>query len=66
MEPVPDLLLLRKSASAGNRARISGSVARNSGHSTTEVDFIILLLEANQKFLSVEIPVLPRTRGHSP
>jgi hypothetical protein len=29
---VPDPLLLRKSGSAGNRFRISGSVARNSDH----------------------------------
>jgi hypothetical protein len=30
VEPAPDPLLLRKSASAGNRTRTSGSVARNS------------------------------------
>jgi hypothetical protein len=30
--PVPDPLLLRKSSSAGNRTRSSGSVARNSDH----------------------------------
>jgi hypothetical protein len=30
--PVPDLLLLRKSGSSGNRTRTSGSVARNYGH----------------------------------
>jgi hypothetical protein len=34
--PVPDLLLLRKSGSAGNRTRTSGSVARNSDHYTTD------------------------------
>jgi hypothetical protein len=34
--PRPDPLLLRKSGSAGNRARISGSVARNSDNWTTE------------------------------
>jgi hypothetical protein len=28
MEPVPDLLLLRKAGSAGNQTRTSGSVAR--------------------------------------
>jgi hypothetical protein len=33
---VPDPLLLRKSGSAGNRTRTSGSVARNSDHQTTE------------------------------
>jgi hypothetical protein len=31
-DPVPDTLLLRKSDSAGNRTRTSGSVARNSDH----------------------------------
>jgi hypothetical protein len=36
MDAVPDPLLLRKSGSAGNRARASGSVARNSDHLTTE------------------------------
>jgi hypothetical protein len=34
--PVPDPLLLRKSGSAGNRIRTSGSVARNTDHQTTE------------------------------
>jgi hypothetical protein len=32
VDPVPDPLLHRKSGSAGNRTRISGSVARNSDH----------------------------------
>jgi hypothetical protein len=32
VDPVPDPLLLRKSGSAGNRNRTSGSVARNSDH----------------------------------
>jgi hypothetical protein len=35
VDPVPDPLLLRKSGSAGNRTKISGSVARNSDHYTT-------------------------------
>jgi hypothetical protein len=30
--PVPEALLLRKSDSAGNRIRISGSIARTSHH----------------------------------
>jgi hypothetical protein len=30
VDPVPDPVLLRKSGSAGNRTRTSGSVARNS------------------------------------
>jgi hypothetical protein len=36
MDLVADPLLLRKSGSAGNRTRTSGSVARNSDHWTTE------------------------------
>jgi hypothetical protein len=32
VDPIPDPLLLRKSGSAGNRSRTSGSVARNSDH----------------------------------
>jgi hypothetical protein len=32
VDPVPDPLLLRKSGSAGNRTRASGSVARNSNY----------------------------------
>jgi hypothetical protein len=36
VDPVPDSLLLRKFSSVGNRTRISGSLARNSGHYTTE------------------------------
>jgi hypothetical protein len=32
VDPVPDQLLLRKSGSAGNQTRTSGSVARNSDH----------------------------------
>jgi hypothetical protein len=32
VDPVPDPLLLRKSGSARNRTRASGSVARNSDH----------------------------------
>jgi hypothetical protein len=32
VDPVPEPLLLRKSGSAGNRSRTSGSVARNSEH----------------------------------
>jgi hypothetical protein len=32
VDPVPDKLLLKKSGRAGNRTRISGSVARNFDH----------------------------------
>jgi hypothetical protein len=38
VDPVPDPILLRKSGSAGNRTRTSGSVARNSDYYTTEGD----------------------------
>jgi hypothetical protein len=34
--PIPDSLLLRKSGSAGNWTRTSGSVTKNSDHYTTE------------------------------
>jgi hypothetical protein len=37
VHPDPDPLLLRKSGSAGNRTRTSGSVARKSDYYTTEV-----------------------------
>jgi hypothetical protein len=40
--PVPDPLLLRKSGSAGNRTRTSGSVARNSDHYTIEAVYFLL------------------------
>jgi hypothetical protein len=37
VDPVPDLLLLRKPGGAGIPTRTFGSVARNSDHLTTEV-----------------------------
>jgi hypothetical protein len=40
VDHVPDPLLLRKSGSARNRSGISGSVARNSDHWTTETALI--------------------------
>jgi hypothetical protein len=39
VDPVPDPLLLRKSGSAGNRTRTSGSVARNSDHKSITIEF---------------------------
>jgi hypothetical protein len=47
MDPVPDLLHLRKSRSAGNRTRTSGSVARNSDHWATEAAWKQTLLTPN-------------------
>jgi hypothetical protein len=40
--PVLDPLFLRKSGSAGNRTRTSGSLAMNSGHYTTEAVYFLL------------------------
>jgi hypothetical protein len=48
VDPVPDPLLLRKSGSAGNRTRISVSVARNSDHYTTEAVIVV------RKFISFD------------
>jgi hypothetical protein len=42
VDPVPGPLLLRKSCSAGNRTRASGSVARNSDHWTKEAVYFLL------------------------
>jgi hypothetical protein len=42
VNPVSDPLLLRKSGSAGNRARTSGSAVRNSDHRTTEAAYFLL------------------------
>jgi hypothetical protein len=42
VDPVPDPLLLRKSGSAGNRTRTSGSIARNFDHKTTEAVYFLL------------------------
>jgi hypothetical protein len=42
VDPVPDLLFLMISGSAGNRTRTSGSVARNFDHLTTEAVFFLL------------------------
>jgi hypothetical protein len=53
VDPVPDPLLLRRSASAANRTRTSGSVARNSDHWTTEA----VTLPHAQAYSSVERPV---------
>jgi hypothetical protein len=41
VDPISYPLLLRKSGSAGNRSRTSGSVARNSDHWTTEAVFMV-------------------------
>jgi hypothetical protein len=42
VDPVPDPLLLRKSGSAGNRTRASGSVARNSYQWNTGAVYFLL------------------------
>jgi hypothetical protein len=45
VDPVPDPLILRKSGSAGNRTRTSGSVARNSAQETTQAVYLKLKLK---------------------
>jgi hypothetical protein len=40
-DPVPDPLVLRKSGSAGNWTRTSGSVAKNSVHQNTEAVYFL-------------------------
>jgi hypothetical protein len=42
VDPVQDSLLLRKSGSAGNRNRTSGTVARDSDHCTTQAVYFLL------------------------
>jgi hypothetical protein len=62
VDPVPDLLLFRKSGSAGNRSQTSGSVARNPDQFSTEaVIFIIIItvLAAN-----VVLSGVSGTTGH--
>jgi hypothetical protein len=43
VDPVPDPLLLRRCGSAGNRTRVSGSVAKNSDHYIIEAIILIRL-----------------------
>jgi hypothetical protein len=43
VDPVRDPLLLRKSGSAGNRTRTSGSAARNPGNLTTDALIVQIL-----------------------
>jgi hypothetical protein len=52
VDPFPDPLLFRKSGSAGNRSRTSGSVARNSDHWTTEASVNIDLGKIRTEFNS--------------
>jgi hypothetical protein len=55
VDSVPDPLLIRKSASAGNRTRASGSVARNSVHYTTEVVYKLIKYTAHNCILELHI-----------
>jgi hypothetical protein len=57
VDPVPDPLLLRKSGSAENRSRTSGSVVRKSDHWTTEAaikryTFLICVLHISASSVS--------------
>jgi hypothetical protein len=56
VDPVPDSLLLRKSGSAGNRTRASGSVGRNSDHRP-----VTKTVNHNQRIL--EVPLLSLVPG---
>jgi hypothetical protein len=47
VDPVPNLLLLRKSGSAWNRTRISGSVIRNYGHYNSEEVHLVIITSVN-------------------
>jgi hypothetical protein len=47
VDPVPEPMLLRNCGSPGNRTRTSGSVARNSGHWTTEAVFVVRMQDKN-------------------
>jgi hypothetical protein len=52
VDPVAGPLLLRKSGSAGNRTRASGSVARNSDQYTIEAVYFLLHNIYTRKFSS--------------
>jgi hypothetical protein len=47
---ISDPVLLRKSSSARNRTRTSGSVARNSDHKTTDAVSFMLILFSIESF----------------
>jgi hypothetical protein len=51
VDRVPDPLLFRKSGSAGNRTRTSGSVAKNSDYLTTEAVLSLFMLMQNAELL---------------
>jgi hypothetical protein len=48
VDPVPNLLLLKKTGSAGNRTGTSGSVARNFDHYTTEAVIVFFNHESKE------------------
>jgi hypothetical protein len=58
VDPVPDPLLLRKSGSAGNRTRASGSVAKIFDHYTRVALIISALYCAAARWQNLK--VLPR------
>jgi hypothetical protein len=64
VDPVPDPLLLRKSGSAGNRTRTSGSVASNSDTASETFHSEILAYLVTQDFsfvrLSAELLTCPQ------
>jgi hypothetical protein len=56
VDPVPGPMLLRKSGSAGNRSRTSGSVARNPDHD--------ILLECDDMQFGICIPAFRINQLH--
>jgi hypothetical protein len=64
VDPVADPVLLRKSGSARNRTRISGSVARNSDHYITEaVGFNASFAKVLDNYVHLTVP--PFIKFHS-
>jgi hypothetical protein len=53
VNPVPDPLLLRKSGSARNRIRTSGSIARNSDHCNVQAHLEIVGLNTGQPHIAL-------------
>jgi hypothetical protein len=63
VDPVPNPLLLRKSGSARNRTRTSGSVARNSEDYTTEA-VSRSVIECEKSWEKRETPFVGREKEH--
>jgi hypothetical protein len=62
MDPVPDLILLRRCGSAGNRTRTYVSVARSSDHWTAEA-VTVNSLDLHQLLIANSLLTLCETKG---